>query len=56
MMQSMDLNKMELLPIPENEKATINGGYWWLLPLAIYLYDNREKVKSGVKKGINDFI
>jgi hypothetical protein len=56
MKQLMDLNKMGLLPIPENEETTTNGGYWWLLPLSIYLYDNREKVKSGIKKGINDFI
>ena len=41
--------------IDADEVKSINGGYWFLIPLAIYLYDNRDKFLEGVTAGINDF-
>jgi hypothetical protein len=37
------------------EIKSIDGGYWFLIPLGIYLYDNRAQFLQGVYDGIKDF-
>ena len=41
--------------IDADEVKSINGGYWFLIALGIYLYDNRATFLEGVYVGIKDF-
>jgi hypothetical protein len=45
----------KLAELDNLEATTTRGGYWFLIPLALYLFDNRQQFLKGMAAGIHDF-
>lgn len=57
-MKSLELKNFGVHELDAMELKEIDGGGFpfWAIGVAFYLYDNRDRVLVGVKKGLNDFL
>lgn len=55
-MNNLAISKFAVQELDSNEMINIEGGAlpFWLIPVAIYLYDNREQYLDGIKDGLRD--
>ncbi len=55
MKNTLNTNTLGVEELNSTDATSIDGGWWFLVPLAIYLYDNRAKFAAGVSDGLKDF-
>lgn len=56
-MSTLDLDKMGLQELNAKEMVALEGGFpFWIIPVSIYLYDNRDRFAQGIKDGIADIL
>lgn len=55
-MNNLAISKFAVQELDSNEMINIEGGAlpFQLIPVAIYLYDNREQYLDGIKDGLRD--